>query len=727
MIAARVSKSVVGGLLALALAFTASISQAANISVDEDCTLSEAIHAANNDHEYDRCTAGDGDDTITLTGDITLSGKLPAITTDMTIDGSNYTVSGNDSTAIFSIADAVVTLQDMTITNGRTGARGAAIHVDSGVLNLSSAVVKDSWAGDAGGGIYASNSNVNISGSQIKNNTAGRSGGAGIYFTSQTGVHTLNIEEYSVLNSNVASQDGGALRVAGGIVTIDKSSFSNNSADEGGVIEIWNGSLRVENTTMSSNHAREGGAINAGADMDSSTSVTIIHVTMANNTADERGASIALTGSQATLSIGNTYITGETEDGVAHCHPGVSEYSVTSWVRNAISDNSCPLVEQEEEATATPTATATQAPSSQSAQTVAEVITLVGSTPSVSADAQHVVDDEESRESQPFEEVIHLGEPRTYKGVTYFPLEDGNPAIDSANQALCEELRDPDTDLVDTKRPQGDGCDIGAFELPWEEEEPTPEPTREPRATRTAPPAPTQTEEPRECIYVVQPGDSLTVIAANLDTTVEDLQMLNRLSGDVLSVGQSLAVPGCDSPDQPYICEDIPFDIFITPGDRDVRCEAVEISDIDKHPLMNAGIQVAVDVWGRTGAGVEVCFAGGGSLVFMDTSVSPPAISRLSLYSSGDLMCGRFSSNGTVVHVSPLSEEASIPLSDCTVTTASVLRLRDEADGQQVKALVPFRVTLPAKARTAGWFFVEFMGMDGWISAGYVQSDGVCE
>ena len=33
---------------------------------------------------------------------------------------------------------------------------------------------------------------------------------------------------------------------------------------------------------MSSNHAREGGAINAGADLDSASSVTLIHVTLAH-------------------------------------------------------------------------------------------------------------------------------------------------------------------------------------------------------------------------------------------------------------------------------------------------------------------------------------------------------------------------------------------------------------------------------------------------------------
>ena len=211
MLDARICKLLVASVIVLVILFSAAVSNAANISVDEDCSLSEAIHAANNDAEFDRCTAGDGDDTITLTGNVTLSGRLPAITTDLTIDGSSFTVSGDDSTAIFSIVEAEVTLQNITITNGRTGARGGAIHVDVGTLVLRNAIVKDNWAGDAGGGIYASNSTVNIYGSQVKDNTAVRSGGAGLYFTSESSVHTLNIEELSSFSGNVASQDGGAI------------------------------------------------------------------------------------------------------------------------------------------------------------------------------------------------------------------------------------------------------------------------------------------------------------------------------------------------------------------------------------------------------------------------------------------------------------------------------------------------------------------------------------
>lgn len=708
---------------------------AADITVDEDCTLSKAIIAANNDAAFEKCPAGDGADKLTLTDDVTLSGRLHTITADLTIDGDGHTVSGNDSAMVFLIADAAVTLEDITITNGRTGARGGAIHVELGDLNLVDAIVRDNWAGDAGGGIYVSDGNVTISGSQVNNNKSGRSGGAGLYFTSSTNAHTLNIEEWSGFSGNVASQDGGAIRVAGGIVEIDKSSFSNNIADEGGVIEIWNGTLQVENSTMSANHAREGGAINAGADSDSTTPVTIIHVTMARNTADERGASIALTGSQATLSIGNTIISGDTAEGVTHCHPGVSEYSVISWKSNRISDGSCPLpppAEEEEETTSQ------AAPDLPMSRLVAEEFTVF-----------HALDEEETteqHEASPASQDVQLGEPRTWRGVIYYPLQRGSNAIDAADQEMCEGLRDPDSDLADTSRPQGEGCDIGAFELPWAEETPeppdqpdppdppeplvAPESTESPPEPPVAPESPEPPEEPEAtaCVSITVAGDSLYSVAQQFGTTIEEIRALNRLHDDVLSIGQELILPGCESPrpEDPYICEDIPIDIFIKSPTADLRCDVVNISEIDKHPLMNAGIEVAVDIWGRADLGVEVCFSGGGSLVFVDTRDSSAAVTQLRLYSEGDLTCGRLDRSGTVVLVAPLSEAESIPLTECQLTTADVLRLRDEADGVAVKALVPFGVTLPAKARTASWFFVDFMDMDGWISAEHVQAEGNC-
>lgn len=43
----------------------------------------------------------------------------------------------------------------------------------------------------------------------------------------------------------------------------------------------------------------------------------------------------------------------------------------------------------------------------------------------------------------------------------YFPLLEDSPAIDAADDEYC-----PETDSIGTPRPQGAGCDIGAYELP---------------------------------------------------------------------------------------------------------------------------------------------------------------------------------------------------------------------------------------------------------------------
>ena len=443
---------------------------------------------------------------------------------------------------------------------------------------------------------------------------------------------------------------------------------------------------------------------------------------MADNTADERGAAIALTGARATLSIGNTIISGETAEGVTQCHPGVSEYSVTAYVRNAISDDSCPLV--------TPPETEEEDASSQSASDEEEFRILQAE----EADERGLTLDEAELPTEEYLDAlmadVQLGEPRVWRGVVYYPLKQGSPAIDTANLEMCEALSDPDSDLVDTSRPQGDGCDIGAFEVPWDDD-PPPEPTDEPPEPEpeTVDPPPTEAPPPDPCVHIVATGDSLYTIALHYGTTIEFLRELNRLTDDALSVGQVLSLPGCDepSPEDPFICDDIPFEIFIDSGSPDIRCEIVQISDIDKHPSMNAGIEAAVEIWGNMEQGVEVCISGSGSLVFMDTEFTPPAVTRLPLYEERGLLCARINKSGTLVHVASLTEEASIPLTDCLVTTANVLRLRDAADGDVVQALAPFGVTLPARARTAGWFFVEFLGMDGWISAEYVHTAGICE
>ena len=60
------------------------------------CPLPDQIIAANTDTALGNCAAGNGADIIHLIRDFTLSAKLPPITSEITIEGNGYTISGDD-------------------------------------------------------------------------------------------------------------------------------------------------------------------------------------------------------------------------------------------------------------------------------------------------------------------------------------------------------------------------------------------------------------------------------------------------------------------------------------------------------------------------------------------------------------------------------------------------------------------------------------------------------
>ena len=241
-----------------------------------------------------------------------------------------------------------------------------------------------------------------------------------------------------------------------------------------------------------------------------------------------------------------------------------------------------------------------------------------------------------------------------------------------------------------------------------------------------------------QCVHKVIAGDTLYRLSLNYNTTVNEFKYLNQLTSDMLFIGQDLFVPGCfyepeiedlDDADLLYLCQDLFDSVVVRATGSEVKCRPIDTGTIDKHPLLATGMLDAVEILGYVDRGVEICFRNLGNLVFLDPVTSPPTPLSMNVqYNDLGMTCGQVNRIGTVVLVSiPTEEDTLILLSDCLVTTSQTLRLRDGAGGVGVLGLVPYFVTLQADTRTENWFSVNFLGTDGWISAKYVETAGICE
>lgn len=466
--------------------------QAADIEVSDSCSFADAINAANRDGTVGGCPAGDAADTISLSSDITLAVALPHITSEITIEGRGFTISGNNRFRIFAVNGGNLTVNNLTMTRGFADWGGAIVNVNRGMLTISQSAITYSEAAEGGaignegvvtienskvsrnlaeygGAIHTSKGTITIQGSDINNNNAKPGDGGAIYVVSGK----LSLAD-SLITSNASINDGGSIYFNDGEMDISGSIFSNNSTTgvytSGGAIIIEAGKLSVSRSDFVRNKSTMfGGAIlnsggsahisegtflrnmsdnNGGAIYNSSSSVLHLRdcsflmnfsersggaisswgkMTAANcffgsNQAQEDGGGIHVKERQSELyhltMLNNSAKRGgglfRDVDGNAHIYSSILASShqggdcfgrLSSNVANLIADGSC-------------------------------FATLSGD-PMLG----ELVEPED-------------GSP------AYFPLLEASPAIDAAADEYC-----PDTDIIGTPRPQGDTCDIGAYEL----------------------------------------------------------------------------------------------------------------------------------------------------------------------------------------------------------------------------------------------------------------------
>lgn len=428
------------GLLLAARPWSATAAPAATIVVNSlsdamilngNCTLREAVEAANTNMPVDGCRRGSAavQDTITfrasgtvlltealwITEGVAIQGNgqdmtildgqdappdaallmIPFVSNpDIDVSLSALTLQHAPASAVFSGADVVLGLDQVTLRhNAAPGGVGAGIK-SLGTLNVSRSLFVGNTAGGAGGAISATNGPVIISSSVFEGN-AGQSGGA------------LRVQDAALLvtrstfSGNQATDElgvGGAFALGNSTAVVSYSAIvANHAAYAGGGLELANSRLTLTNSTVHGNTAVLGGGMELVLD-----SVLEAHHSTLTNNAPEGVVLWSSTASFENMLVG--------ANGMANCsvQPGST---LQSLGHNLIDVATCHLDQPTDLAVGTAVFEGTLGPLQDNG----------GPTPSRA------------------------------------PLL-GSPAIDSGT---CSGVSD---DQRGVARPQGDGCDRGAFE-----------------------------------------------------------------------------------------------------------------------------------------------------------------------------------------------------------------------------------------------------------------------
>ena len=250
---------------------------------DGNCSLGEAIAAAQSGQDVDGCHGTPGSSTIYLpAGTYTLTGPdagspplpgaegrlgfapggFPVIYTRVTILGNGSVIqrSGAVKFPIFqAAAQADLTLQDLTVRGGDSSgtqyASGGAIQLLVGTVTLDHVTLSDNVSGQDGGAVdvgQAPLAKLVVKDALIRNNTAAYNGG---------GINDDGL--LTVTNSTIEGNTAGGVEGGGGVfvtdngsATITGSMVAGNQAWIGGGI-FSQGSLTVSGSVISGNRAME--------------------------------------------------------------------------------------------------------------------------------------------------------------------------------------------------------------------------------------------------------------------------------------------------------------------------------------------------------------------------------------------------------------------------------------------------------------------------------------
>ncbi len=290
-----------------------------------DCTLRDAITAANTDTATGGCTGGSGADVIELPDGVTITlteednqtdgrNGLPSISSEITINGNDTTIqrhAGGDTPdfRLFHIAaDGNLMLNDLTASGGSAQGKASPANAAGGILNYGESTLTDSNISDntaaGGGGGIRNYGELTLTNSNVSDNTTSNSSGGGI-----RNYGWLALTDSNVSGNTAAGYGGGILNRDGGTVTLTNSIVSGNSAGRGGGIHNIFATVTMADSIVSGNFANSdgGGIVNAGDG-----TVTLTNSTVSGNSAGDIGGGIKLPPGSGDLILTNSTVKNNT-------------------------------------------------------------------------------------------------------------------------------------------------------------------------------------------------------------------------------------------------------------------------------------------------------------------------------------------------------------------------------------------------------------------------------
>jgi CSLREA domain-containing protein len=293
MVRVSLRAAAVLGATAVVLAVSPSVAGAAtftpNTLADEfgtggDCSLREAVEAANTDGSFDACTATDDeDDTILLQSNSTYALTIPGVEDSNAagdLDVLSFDFPGDKEGLGLSVMGG-----GMAAIDGNGAATGdrvldlASGPTNDGLAFNASRLILKNGAGTLGGNVrLGSFANATFSESRIEDNVVPATRGGGI----EQG-NVLTLIDSTIRGNDSLAGGGGGIAHQGALTTIVRSTISANTTDGRGAGIQSAGETVITNSTISGNRADEGGG---GIEDTPTGSVTLQNATVAANTAD---------------------------------------------------------------------------------------------------------------------------------------------------------------------------------------------------------------------------------------------------------------------------------------------------------------------------------------------------------------------------------------------------------------------------------------------------------